>query len=283
MDTDYRNILPEASKIADQIRREYKEVPRIGYVLGSGWGDVVHAVEGARTIAYSRLQGMPRCGVEGHAGNFVFGKLGGEEVVIQQGRFHMYEGHPAAASVLPVGIMKLLGVEAIVLTNAAGGVNTEFSVGDLMILEDHINLTNQNPLVGACPTKQFPVFVDMTHIYDSSLSELVGSICSDMQIPCRRGVYLQVLGPSFETPAEIRAFRTLGADAVGMSTAIEAIYARYLKLRVVGISCITNMAAGISGAELKHADVLKESKSREQMFSGLLKKIAEGYSVIKER
>ena len=246
-----------------------KRKPKFGFTLGSGWGSVVHMIKNAAVLSYSSI-GLPACGVAGHAGNFVFGELHGVEVVVQQGRYHLYEGKQFSEILLPVAIMKECGIDALVLTNAAGGINQSYAVGDLMFLSDHINLTGRNPLIGVEPTKDHPVFVDMTQIYDRKMAENLCDAAEDMGISHHRGVYMQVLGPSFETPAEIRAFRSMGADAVGMSTVMEAIYARYLGLRVAGISCITNMAAGIKDQKLCHEDVLKESNARGEKFSEFL-------------
>lgn len=263
-----------AKDIAEQIQKIENVKPKIAIVLGSGWGGVADAMQNVRKISYSKLRGMPQCGVEGHAGNFVFGDLNGIGVVLQQGRIHMYEGHSASEAVLPLAIMKELGVEKIVLTNAAGGINPKYEVGDLMILSDHINFTGRNPLEGAKPTIKYPVFVDMTHVYDQAMINVIEDICSRLEVKAYKGTYMQVLGPSFETPAEVRAYSMLGADAVGMSTAIEAVFARYLKMRVVGLSCITNKAAGLFSGEIEHSDVIEQSKKRENIFAELLSRIA---------
>ena len=263
-----------ARSIADQIRESCSVPPRIGFVLGSGWGGVADALRNARKIPYAELRGMPRCGVEGHAGNFVLGELDGVQVVLQQGRIHMYEGHTAREAVLPVAVMRELGADRLILTNAAGGISSSFSVGDLMVLTDHMNFTGRNPLDGATPSNEYPVFADMTHVYDAAMSDALFCAGDGCGVKVHGGVYMQVLGPTFETPAEIRAYARLGADAVGMSTAIEAVYARYLKMRVAAVSCITNPAAGLSSGAIEHADVIAQSQKREKIFSAFLKRAA---------
>ena len=273
MEEKYCNYII-AKDIAEQIQKIQNVKPRIAIVLGSGWGGVADAMQNVCKISYSALRGMPQCGVEGHAGNFVFGDLNGIGVVLQQGRIHMYEGHSARQTVLPMAIMKELGVDKIILTNAAGGINPTYNVGDLMILSDHINYTGRNPLEGVKPTIMYPVFVDMTHVYDQIMNNAIADICRGLGIKANKGTYMQVLGPSFETPAEVRAYSTLGADAVGMSTAIEAVFARYLKMRVVGLSCITNKAAGLFSGEIEHSDVIEQSKKREGIFAELLCRVA---------
>ena len=262
------DVCERAKKIAAQLQKE-AGMPRIGFILGSGWGDAAH-LEGERAVAFSSLEGMPACTVAGHAGNFLFGKAGGNSAVISQGRLHLYEGHAAATAVLPVAVLYELGVRTVVLTNAAGGIDPAMKPGELMLLRDHINLTGQNPLVGRAGPQ---IFADMTQLYDAELRQTVASACKALSIPCREGVYLQVTGPSYETPAEIRAFRAMGADAVGMSTAIEAVFARYLGMRVAGISCITNMAAGVSEGKLDHADVLAQSKRNSRAIGALVREL----------
>ncbi len=269
------NEMPQAAKkIADDIRKRISVSPRVGVILGSGWGGIASALDTPCRVPYSELDGMPACGVAGHAGNFVFGKIGNIGVAAVQGRFHLYEGKSEAHAVLPLRILFELGARTVILTNAAGGLNPNFSIGDLMILDDHINFTCRNPLIGLQPTPEFPErFVDMTEVYDKSLREIIFEECGKLSVPAHFGTYMQVLGPSYETPAEIRAFRTLGADAVGMSTVVEAIYARYLGMKVAAISNITNLAAGLSAEKLAHADVLQESNRREPALTKLMRAI----------
>lgn len=265
----------KAQEIAEKISGV--ETPVLGFVLGSGWGGVVEALQDCRRFAYKEI-GLSECGVAGHAGNLVFGKLCDVPVVIQQGRFHLYEGRGVFETVLPIAVMKELGVRSVVLTNAAGGLNPSFHVGDLMFLTDHINFSGKNPLTGLHPTDKYPVFVDMTKVYDAEMTNLLALAAERAGVRSRRGVYMQVPGPSFETPAEIRAFQKLGADAVGMSTVCEAIFARYLHLRVAGMSCITNLGAGMEEKEIRHEDVLQQSLQREKKFCALLQEFAKIYS-----
>lgn len=274
-----KKIALRAALIAQQLQEKAGMRPKIGVVLGSGWGGAADALADRRVISYDALEGMPQCGVAGHAGNFVFGKAGDAEVVAVQGRFHLYEGHTTDTAVLPVRVLSELGVETLILTNAAGGINASFQPGDLMLLSDHINMTGMNPLIGVRPSSAYPVFIDMTEIYDPKLRQCVAARCCQLGMRCHEGTYLQVLGPSYETPAEIRAFRAMGADAVGMSTVIEAIGARYLKMRLLGISCISNMAAGVTGERLSHADVLTQMDKLKSnicsLFSLIYKDICE--------
>lgn len=263
------DIMQNAARIAKKIReRSGPEALSAGIVLGSGWNGVAEALEDKTVIPYSALEGMPRCGVEGHAGNFVIGRSGKAKVVAVQGRFHLYEGRAISEAVLPVAVLYELGVRTLLLTNAAGGVNYSYAEGDMMILRDHINFTGRNPLEGVRPSPDRPVFIDMTQAYDEKLSSALEAAFVSAHIPVKRGVYMQLLGPSFETPAEIRAFRGMGADAVGMSTVMETIFARYLGMRVCAVSCITNLAAGMTGRPLAHGEVLAA-------FDGKQKKIAE--------
>ncbi len=264
-----------AKKISEKIKGIEK--PVLAMTLGSGWGNVVQAMEDATSVPYSEI-GMPECGVAGHKGVFVFGKFEGVPVVVQQGRYHMYEGRSASDVVLPVAVMRALGAEKIILTNAAGGINLEYEVGDLMFLKDHINMTGRNPLAGAIPTEKYPIFIDMGSVYDKTILSALLCAARETEVKSHEGVYMQVLGPSFETPSEIRAFRTLGADAVGMSTVVEAIFAKYLKMQVGAISCITNKAAGVDKETvIRHEDVLRESKLREKKFALFLQRFVRNY------
>lgn len=263
-----------AASIAEQLKAMTAVRPKAAFVLGSGWGKVAQAVRDACVIGYDRLRGMPRCGVQGHAGNFVFGQLEGVPVMLVQGRFHLYEGKPVEEVVLPVAVAAELGAQTLILTNAAGGIAPSLRVGDLMLLRDHINLTGRNPLVGISPEPSFPIFVDMTRCYDAKLCGAIAEECAALGIAHGEGVYMQVLGPSYETPAEIGAFRALGADAAGMSTAVEAIYAAYRHMRIAALSCITNAAAAAGGAAIDHAEVLACLAQKQEKFGELIRRIA---------
>lgn len=248
-------------KCYEDIRRKTDFVPRVAIILGSGLGDFAENAKVALTVDYSDIEGFPRSTVEGHRGRFVFGTISDVPVVIMQGRVHYYEGYPISDVVLPVRLMRLMGAETLVLTNAAGGINTGFDRGDLMVIRDHISSFVPSPLIGANIESLGTRFPDMTGVYDSELSGRIVSLAKEMNIPIKEGVYLQTTGPQYETPAEILAYRTLGADAVGMSTACEAIAARHCGYRICGISCISNLAAGMSGHPLTHEEV-KETADR---------------------
>lgn len=243
--------------------------PQLGLVLGSGFGHVLQKLTNVARIPYSRLPGFPKPGVAGHAGELLIGKLGGTPMLLLNGRAHFYEGHPMEQVTLGVRTLAALGVRDLLLTNAAGGINRKFRAGDFMLLTDHINLMGANPLLGPTP-KGLPRFVDLTQAYDAALSNLLIKAARESQVKLQRGVYLAVSGPSYETPAEIRAFARLGADAVGMSTVPETIVARQLGLRVTALSCITNLGAGRSNAPLSHEEVLETAQRVKPTAAKLL-------------
>lgn len=244
---------PEAA--AARLRRLCPGVPRLGLVLGSGFGGVAAAVREARAVPYAALSGFAGCSVGGHAGRAVCGILCGVPVVALCGRAHYYEGHDLETVTFPMRVLAALGVTDVLLTNAAGGIAAGLRPGDFMLVRDHINLMGVNPLRG--PARPgLPRFVDMTRTYDAGLSGLLRRAARRCGLQLRAGVYLAVSGPSYETPAEVRAFRRLGADAVGMSTVPEAIVARQCGLRVAALSCITNRAAGLGARPPDHAEVL---------------------------
>ncbi|HET9064383.1 MAG TPA: purine-nucleoside phosphorylase [Gemmatimonadales bacterium] len=233
--------------------------PRIGIVLGSGLGGLTERVASATRIDYDRIPGFHAPRVPGHAGQLVAGTLAGTAVILQSGRFHMYEGHDAAAAALPVRVFAELGVETLIVTNAAGGVNPAFGPGTLMLIRDHLNLTGRTPLEG--PALEGEVrFPDMSVAYDADLRARAHAMAASLDVRLEEGVYAGLLGPSYETPAEIRMLRTMGADAVGMSTVVEVIAARARGIRCLGISLITNAAAGVTEALLDHADVMVIAK-----------------------
>ncbi len=256
--------------IAEQIKAKTDIVPEIGLVLGSGWGIVCDFIEEAVVIPYGELDGMPTCTVKGHGGNFIIGKLFGKNVCVMQGRFHLYEGHSAQTATLPLFVMKEIGISKLIVTNAAGGTNPNFKIGDLMIITDHINLSGDNPLIGVRATDDAPIFIDMASIYSKEYIEILKECCERNRIPYQCGTYLQLKGPNYETPAEVKMAQIIGADAVGMSTVCEVIAARYLNLKVAGITCITNMAAGISKTVLNHKEVLEVTNGNKQKFQTVL-------------
>ncbi len=258
---------------ADYIRGRISISPRIGLILGSGLGVLGNDLPDAETIEYSEIPGFPVSTVEGHAGRLVFGDLGGKPVMIMQGRFHYYEGYSMDEVVFPVRVMKLLGVEAVIVTNAAGGVNTGFEPGELMLITDHIKLFTDSPLRGPNIGEFGPRFNDMSAAYTPELQELARDVARREGIVLREGVYAHMAGPSFETPAEIRMLRTLGADAVGMSTVPEVITAVHAGIRVLGISAVSNMAAGILDQPLNHEEVMETGRLVQDTFIRLVKAI----------
>ncbi|WP_055071774.1 purine-nucleoside phosphorylase [Clostridium massiliamazoniense] len=260
---------------ADYILEKSKYKPELGLILGSGLGAIADTIEDAEYYNYNELPGFPVSTVEGHAGRLVIGKLKGRVVVAMQGRFHYYEGYTMQEVTFPVRVMKLLGVEKLIVTNAAGAVNTNYTPGDLMIISDHINFSGANPLVGKNLAEFGTRFPDMSDAYDKDLRAKVKEIAKDLNMSLQEGVYAMFSGPTYETPAEIRMARTMGADAVGMSTVPEVIIAKHSGLQVVGISCMTNMAAGILDQPLNHEEVMETSERVRKSFITLMTKVIE--------
>lgn len=265
--------MTEVQKTADYIRTRIKVKPRIMIVLGSGLGSLGDEIDDAVRIAYGEIPGFHASNVVGHKGMLVAGKIEGVEVIAMQGRFHMYEGHTPQVSTFPIRVMAALGADTLIVSNAAGAVNTSFQAGDLMLIEDHINFMFQNPLIG--PLVEGDIrFPDMTFTYDRELRAIAQEVAKEQGLELQRGVYLAGLGPSYETPAEIKVFALLGADAVGMSTVPEVIVARTIGVRVLGISLISNPAAGLSGGEpLDHVEVLAAAEAAGPKFVRLVKGI----------
>jgi purine-nucleoside phosphorylase len=259
-----------ASEAAAVLAARAPSPPRVGIVLGSGLGSVADAVEDPRVVAYDELPGFPRPGVAGHAGRVVLGRLSGVPVAVLQGRAHLYEDPPAAAIATPVRALKAAGADTLVLTNAAGSLRADVGPGRLMAIADHINLTGRNPLAGPNDDALGPRFPSLRDAYDPDLRRTLHATAGRLGIPLAEGVYLAVLGPSFETPAEIRAFRTLGADAVGMSTVHETILARHAGLRVAAVSAITNLAEGMSDEPLAHEGTLRDAERAAGVLARLL-------------
>lgn len=250
-------------------------VPQVALILGSGLGDFADTLSGAVAVPYGELPHWPASAVVGHAGRLVIGTVAGKRVAALAGRVHAYEGHPLSAVVFATRVMGRLGVTQLVVTNAAGGVNTGFSRGALMIIDDHINLLGANPLAGDNDDRFGPRFPDMTEVYSTRLRRIADEAAAARGLPVTHGVYAALLGPSYETPAEIRYLRAIGADAVGMSTVPEAIAARHMGLDVLGLSCITNMAAGVLPEPLNHDDVLETTQRVRGSFIALLEGIIE--------
>ena len=252
------------------LRERIPVPPVVGGILGSGLGDFAAAVEDRLEVPYARIPGFPASAVVGHAGTLVAGSLAGVPIVVLSGRIHFYEGHPMSAVVTPARVLGLLGCRDVVVTNAAGGIDKAFSAGDLMLISDHINLFGTNPLVGPNDDSFGARFPDMSDAYRSDLRRLAKAVARRVRVPLREGVYVGVTGPSYETPAEIRAFRTLGAHAVGMSTVPEVIALSHMGVGVLGISCITNMAAGVLKKPLRHDEVLETTRRVKDRFVRLL-------------
>ena len=267
------NLSQAVSEAAEYLRARLPARPDLALVLGSGLGGLADRIEDPVYIPYGQISHFPVSTAPGHAGRFVFGRLSGRMVLCMQGRFHYYEGHDMAAIALPVRVLKALGCRALVLTNAAGGVNWDFSVGDFMLITDHINFMGANPLRGENDDAIGPRFCDMTHVYTPEFQQTARQVAAQQGITLREGVYLGYMGPSFETPAEIRAFRTLGADAVGMSTVPEAIAASHCGLPVLGVSLITNMAAGMAGKRLSGDEVIEIANQRGPVFQDFIRTV----------
>lgn len=247
--------------------------PRVGLILGSGLGDYADTLQSRICVPFSDIPDFPQTTVEGHKGAFVFGYAQGVPVVALQGRLHYYEGHKQSDLTIPVRVMALLGAETLVLTNAAGGVNLNYFPGDLMLISDHINFSGSNPLMGPNMAQFGPRFPDMSDLYSKELRKAITKAAEAEGIPLRQGIYLMYSGPNYETPAEIRAFRLLGADAVGMSTVPEALVAAHCGMKVVGVSCITNMAAGVLPRKLDHSEVMETAAAVKEKFRRLVELI----------
>ncbi len=256
-----------------KIREVTDFVPRVGIVLGSGLGGFAKEVTPVAVIPYHTLPGFPTSTVEGHKGQFILGKIGGVPVVLMEGRVHYYEGYSMDEVVLPIRLMGLMGAKTVILTNAAGGINPALCPGSLMLISDHISFFVPSPLRGKNIDELGTRFPDMTAVYTPALMETARQTANELDIPLSEGVYLQASGPNYETPAEIRAFRHLGADAVGMSTAAEAMAARHMGLSVLGISCISNMAAGLSSSPLSHDEVRIAAEKAGKQFTALVKAV----------
>jgi purine-nucleoside phosphorylase len=262
--------LERIEEAAAAIRARCGDVPEVAIVLGSGLGAFADSLDDPIVAPYDALPHWPQSRVVGHAGRLVVGYAAGKRVAALSGRVHVYEGHPMATVVFAVRVMARLGVPSLILTNAAGGINTGFGQGALMVIDDHLNLMGGNPLIGDNDDRMGARFPDMSEVYSYRLRALADEAAAAAGIAVRHGVYVAVHGPSYETPAEIRAFRALGADAVGMSTVPEAIAARHMGMEVLGISCITNMAAGVLNQTLVHDEVMETARRVRGSFIALL-------------
>ena len=269
------DITAQIHSAADFIRSRTSIRPRVGLILGSGLGDYADTLTDAVRIPFSQIPGFPVPTVPGHSGALVLGTVRNTPVAILQGRIHYYEGLPQQVITLPVRVLAALGVQTLVLTNACGGVNTAFQPGDLMLISDHINLSGANPLIGPNLDAFGPRFPDMSDLYTASVRSAIRNKATAAGMELREGVYAMYSGPNYETPAEIRMFRILGADVVGMSTVPEALVAGHCGMQVVGISCITNMAAGVLPRKLDHSEVVETAARVRSRFCSLLDLILE--------
>lgn len=267
MDLRYEKLL----KCRDYIRERTEFVPRAALVLGSGLGGFAEELDPVCTVDYHDIPGFPVSTVQGHAGRFLFGYLGGAPVICMQGRIHYYEGYDVSDVVLPARLMHMLGAEILFLTNASGGVNPDYEAGELMLITDHIMTFFPNPLTGANIEELGTRFPDMSEVYDRALCEIIRHTAAKQGIRLREGIYAQLTGPSFETPAEVRMLGFLGADAVGMSTAVEAVAANHCGMRVCGVSCVCNKGAGLSKTPLTHEEVRDAALKAAPVFRDLVR------------
>ncbi len=269
-------LAEKLAETAEYLRQKRAGRPETAIILGSGLGVLAEKISSPVAVPYGEIPHFPVSTVEGHRGRLVFGELEGQKVMAMQGRFHFYEGYDMGKVTYPVRLMKELGVKFLIVTNAAGGVNTLFTPGDLMLIRDHINLMGANPLMGPNYSHQGPRFPDMSEAYPGTLRALGKRAGECLGIPLQEGVYAAVSGPSYETPAEIRYLRAIGADAVGMSTVPEVLVANHAGLQVLGISCITNMAAGVLVQKLNHQEVMETAERVKEKFSALVAEIVKG-------
>lgn len=275
------SLKQKIEKAVSHIHSVKKTTPKVGIILGSGLGDFVEKMENKTIIPYSEIPYFKKVTVQGHDGKLILGTVKGVEVAALQGRFHVYEGHELDEVVFPVRVLAKLGIDILIVTNAAGGINLSYQAGDLMIINDQINFTGKNPLVGPNDESIGPRFPDMTHAFHPELINILVETSRELKIKTQQGVYVGVLGPTYETPAEIRMFRIIGADAVGMSTVPEVIVANHIGLKVCGISCVTNMGAGIINQKLKHEDIKDEALKVMDNFTNLLNHAIEKFKRVK--
>lgn len=271
--SEFTTLYERAEHAARTIRSHFDEDVRNAVVLGSGLGAFADDLEDAVPISYDEIPGFARSTVEGHAGRLVLGHVEGTPVATMQGRFHFYEGYSLEEVTFPIRVFGLLGIKSLLLTNAAGGINIEFDQGALMVISDHLNLMCTNPLLGPHDKRFGTRFPDMSEIYARDFQEIAVEEARAMGLELRRGIYAALSGPSYETPAEVRMLRTLGADAVGMSTVPEAIVARQMGVKVLGISCITNLAAGVIDQPINHEEVIETGARVRETFKNLLRRL----------
>ena len=274
------HIYEKLQKCLESVRAKTDFVPKVAIVLGSGLGDYANDIKVECEIDYHDIEGFPVSTVPGHAGKFIFGYVGEVPVVCMKGRVHYYEGYPISDVVLPTRLMKLMGAKVLFLTNASGGLNTSFCAGDFMMLTDHIACFAPNPLIGANIDELGTRFPDMSHVYDKDLRDIIESTAKENNIKLQKGVYAQLTGPSFESPAEIRMLRTLGVDAVGMSTVVEAIAANHMGMKICCISCVCNLAAGMTDNPLTHEEVQAAANEAAPKFKKLLTESVKKFNTI---
>lgn len=257
-------------KCYESVQNKIDFKPKVALILGSGLGDYAETIQVEATLDYKDIEGFPVSTVPGHKGRFIFGYVEGVPVVIMQGRVHYYEGYPISDVVLPVRLMKLMGAEILFLTNAAGGINYDFSAGDFMLIQDHISSFVPSPLIGSNIDELGVRFPDMSSVYDKELRDIIKTTAKELSIPLQEGVYIQLTGPAYETPYEVKMCRVLGGDAVGMSTACEAVAANHMKMKICGISCISNLACGMTDTPLNHKEVQEVADRVAPLFKKLV-------------
>ena len=264
----------------ESIKNNIPFTPKVALVLGSGLGNYADTIDVKGEINYKDIEGFPVSTVPGHAGKFIFGYVKGVPVVCMKGRVHYYEGYSVSDVVLPTRLMKMMGAQILFLTNASGGIQSSFQAGDFMLITDHISCFAPNPLIGSNADELGVRFPDMTNVYDKDLQEIIRQKARENQIDLKEGVYVQLTGPSFESPAEIRMLRMLGADAVGMSTVVEAIAANHMGMKICGISCVCNLAAGMTDQPLTHEEVQEASAKAAPLFEKLVTEAIAGMDSI---
>lgn len=263
-------VYEKLMKCYESVKENVKFTPKVALVLGSGLGDYAEDIKITATLDYHDIEGFPVSTIPGHKGRFVFGYVEETPVVIMQGRVHFYEGYSIQDVVLPIRLMKLMGAEVLFLTNAAGGVNFDFHAGDLMLMKDHISVFVPSPLIGANLDELGVRFPDMSDIYDRELRDMIKNLARDLEIPLQEGIYIQLTGPAYESPAEVQMCRILGGDAVGMSTACEALAANHMGMKICGISCISNLACGMTEQPLSHKEVQEAADKVAPRFKKLV-------------
>lgn len=270
-------IQEKVNHCVEQVRRRVTELPRIGIVLGSGLGDLAEKMENPVHVPYAEIDGFPTSTAPGHVGRFVFGRFEGIPTVMMQGRIHLYEGYPVSDCVLPIRLMASLGIDTLILTNAAGAINKTYHVGDFCLLKDHISSFVPSPLLGENVREWGVRFPDMSEVYDAKLREKMHRAAQRAACTLHDGVYIQFTGPAYETPAEIRMASAMGADMAGMSTVIEAIAAHHMGVHLVGVSLATNLAAGVGAAKLSEEEVIEEGKKAATRFQAMIRSFVEEY------